>query len=95
MKKHIFFAGILITAILLSVNCRAQKPEQKITTKDKKTEEIIIRKNGDKNTKMTIEIDGDNVTVNGKPLSDYHGDDVSVIKRDFMRDRSRNFLDVA
>ena len=88
MKKHIFFGGILIAAILLSTNSWAQKPE----SHDKKTQEIIIRKNGDKNTKTTIEIDGDNVTVNGKPLADYHGDDVSVIKRDFMRDRSRNFL---
>jgi serine protease Do len=88
MKKYIFFAVFFVTAVLLSTNSQAQKPE----TRDKKTKEIIIRKNGDKNTKMTIEIDGDNITVNGKPLSDYHGDDVSIIKRDFMRDRSRNFL---
>ena len=88
MKKHIFFGGFLIASILLSTNSWSQKPENP----EKKTKEIIIRKNGDKNTKTTIEIDGDNITVNGKPLSDYHGDDVSVIKRDFMKRNSHNFL---
>ena len=65
---------------------------RKTETNDKKTKEIIIRKNGDKVSKMTIEIDGDSIRINGKPLADYHGDDVSVIKRDFMKGRSRNFL---
>ena len=77
MKKNIFFAGILITSLLLSTNSQAQKPE----IRTKKPKEIIIRKNGDKNTKTTIEIDGDSITVNGKPLSEYHGDDVSVIQK--------------
>ena len=75
MKKHIFFTGILMAGILLSTDSQAQKPE----TDHKKTKEIIIRKNGDKDIKTTIEIDGDNITVNGKSLSDYHGDDVSII----------------
>ena len=88
MKKHIFFTGILIAGLLLSTHSQAQKPE----TDHKKTKEIIIRKNGDKDIKTTIEIDGDNITVNGKPLSDYHGDDVSIIQRDFMKDRSHKFL---
>ena len=88
MKKYIFFAGILVAAVLLSINSPAQKPG----SRDKKTKEIIIRNNGDKNTKMTIEIDGDSISVNGKPLSDYHGDDVSIMKRDFMKGHSHNFL---
>jgi serine protease Do len=94
MKKHILFTGILAATVLLSFNSQAQKSEsieKKSETKDGKTKEIIIRKNGDKETKTTIEIDGDNITVNGKPLADYHGDDVSIIKRD-IRDRSHNFL---
>jgi serine protease Do len=87
MKKYIFFAGTLIATLLLSTYSEAQKPEPQ----DKKTKEIIIRKNGDKNTKTTIEIDGDKILVNGKPLSEYHGDDISVIKRDFMKQHSNNF----
>ena len=88
MKKHIFFAGILVAALLLSTDSRAQKTG----IRDKKTKEIVIRKNGDKNTKMTIEIDGDSISVNGKPLSDYTGDDVNVTTRDYMKRNSHNFL---
>ena len=86
MKKYIFFGAISLAILLLTSNSQAQKPG----SGDKKTKEIIIRKNGDKKTKMTIEIDGDNITVNGKPLSEYSGDDVSIIKRD-MKGPYRNF----
>jgi len=87
MKKYIFFAGILLAMILLTNGSRAQQTE----THDKKSKEIIIRKNGDKSSKMTIEIDGDSVMINGKPLSDYHGDELSVITRDFMKGHSGHF----
>ncbi|MEO8412064.1 MAG: PDZ domain-containing protein [Ginsengibacter sp.] len=87
MKKNIFFTGIVIACIMLSTKSFAQQP----APKEKKTEEIIIRKNGDKDTKMTIEINGDSVTVNGKPLADYNGD-VTVRQRDFMNRDSHNFL---
>ena len=88
MKKNILFAGILMTGILFSTNSFSQKA----TPHGKKTEEIIIRKNGDKTTKMTVEINGDSVTVNGKPLSDYHDGDITVMERDFMNRDSHNFL---
>jgi serine protease Do len=88
MKKYIFFAGILVAVLVLSINSRAQKTE----SRDKKTQEIIIRKNGDKNTKMTIEVNGDSISVNGKPLSDYIEDDVSVTTRDYVKRNSHNFL---
>lgn len=88
MKKYIFFAAILISIVLLSINSRAQKPE----TGEKNTKEIIIRKNGDKNTKMTIEINGDSIIVNGKPLSDYRGDDVTVMEKDLQRDFLKGHL---
>ncbi len=57
-----------------------------------KTKEIIIRKNGNKKTKMTIEIDGDNVTVNGEPMADYKDGEVRVIERDRVNRGSGNFL---
>ena len=65
---------------------------QETSSKDKKSEEIIIRKNADADKKMTIEIDGKNITVNGKPLSDYHDGDVTVMQRDTRDKRSNNFL---
>ncbi len=88
MKKIILPVLLTICIALCSVLVFAQK--RKIEKKE--TREIIIRNNGDKNTKMKIEIDGDNVTVNGKPLSEYHNDDVTIIKRDRMNRGLDNLL---
>ena len=43
-------------------------------------DEIIIKKKGDKGGKVTVEIKGDDVIVNGKPLSNYDDDNISVRK---------------
>lgn len=58
--------------------------ETKSTTKPKssKKQEIIIKKTGDDNKKMTIVISGDNITVNGKSISEYKGDDLVIRKSD-------------
>lgn len=54
------------------------------TKEDFKTKEdfdqIIIRKKSDKDSKVTIEIKGGEVIVNGKPLEDFDNEDVSVRK---------------
>jgi serine protease Do len=47
---------------------------------DNKEEEFIIRKKGNKDVKVTIETKDDNVLINGKPLSEFKDDNVSVIK---------------
>ncbi len=79
---------------------QSQFLHKKSKPQKKESREIIIRNNGDKDTKMKIEIDGDKVTVNGKPLSDYKDDDVTVIERElrggpdmafFPRGGNRNF----
>ena len=46
----------------------------------KKQKDIIIRKKGDSKEKTTIVIDGDKVTINGKPAEDYKDDDVEIMK---------------
>ncbi len=56
---------------------------QDMAPKEKKSEEIIIKKSGDSSQKMTVEINGNDVTINGKPLSDYQGGDVQIIRKDF------------
>ncbi len=93
MKKNIFFAGALAISVLFSTNAWSQKNESDDNKKkdDRKTKEIIIRQKGDKDKKMTIVVDGENITVNGKPLSEFHDGDVSIIDRDIRRD-SHNFL---
>jgi len=88
MKKNIFLMTILIVGSVSTTALWAQNP----SPKEKKTEEIIIRKNGDKDNKMTIQVDGDSITVNGKPLSEYHDGEVSIMKRDYKNRSSNNFL---
>ena len=58
-----------------------EQHEKKEKVEKKETQEIIIRKNGDKDIKLKVEIDGDNVTINGKPMSEYKDDDVIINKR--------------
>ena len=81
MKKWINFAAIALATVVISTSVVAQDQKDKPAKKDGKTEEIIIRKKGDKTGKITIVVDGDNVTVNGKPPDDISNGDVTVIKR--------------
>ncbi len=46
-----------------------------------KEEEIVITKKGDKDVKMTIDINGDEVKINGKPMKEFKDDNVKVDKR--------------
>lgn len=81
MKKYILFPAMLMAGILISATVAAQE-----RPKEKKSEEIIIRKKGDKDQKMNIEINGDSVLVNGKPLSEFHDGDISILKNDELID---------
>ncbi len=69
------------------------KKDKFATVKDKKeTQEIIIRKKGDKDAKITVEIKGDKITVNGKPLSEFKDGDITINKREFkFFDGQHNF----
>jgi len=70
----VILAGLLIAPVAI----HAQDEKEKDKSDKKDVEQIIItRKNADKG-KVTVEIDGDKVTVNGKPIEDLKGDDISV-----------------
>lgn len=73
MKRISIYALALVTA--------AQMFGGSLFAQDKKEkkEQIIIRKKGDKNEKTTIVIEGDKVTVNGKPVE--KGDKDIIIQR--------------
>ncbi len=45
---------------------------------NKEIREVIIRKSADKKEKITIEIDGDNVRINGKPVKDFSDKDINI-----------------
>ncbi len=87
--KTIFLPALFTVCLgLFSNNDFAQKKQ----SPSDKREEIIIRKNEDSPSKMTIVIDSNKITVNGLPLADYNGD-VMVFKRNFMGgDRNNNFF---
>lgn len=78
MKKIVLTTALISFAAL--VNSSSAQSENGNTEK-KETQEIIIRKKGDKDTKLTVEIKGDDITVNGKPLSDYKDENITVNKR--------------
>lgn len=85
MKKIILLA---LTWPLISYPLLAQKTLKEKTKNS--SEDIIIIKNGDKERKLTIETKDGEVFINGKPSSEYKGDDVSVIKQRF--NSNQNFL---
>ena len=74
-------ATALGTVILATSSMAQDKKDKASKDKDEKTQEIVIRKKGNKADKMTIVIDGDNITVNGKPIDEFKNADVTVFKR--------------
>jgi serine protease Do len=51
-----------------------------ITGKASTDENIVIHKKGKTAEKLTIVVDGDKITVNGKPVEEFKGDNVEVYK---------------
>jgi serine protease Do len=86
MKRFLTtLTGLATMLVLLSQPSFAQdKEKDKVKDKDKdksKNEEIIIHRKTDKDSKITIEIKGDEVLVNGKPADEYEDENISVRKR--------------
>src|SRR3954467_10405469 len=83
MKSWIkYFAPAFVTVLFGNAAFSQDKKENSSTESSDKSQEIVIRKKGDKAEKMTIVVDGDNVTINGKPVDEYKSKDVTVLKRD-------------
>jgi len=83
MKTWIkLIAPALATVLMGNVSFSQDKKENTIKEPGDKSQEIVIRKKGGRTEKMTIVIDGDNVTINGKPVDEYKSKDVTVFKRD-------------
>jgi len=105
MKKLLLLAAVVgFSTLSYTASAQDEKPEQKEQAekkelkekkekKEKKeTQEIIIRKKGDKDTKITVEIKGDLVTINGKPISEFKDGDITINKRDIkIWDGHNNF----
>ena len=77
MTTRIITAAIV--AMAFSMNTAAaqeEKPSGKTESR-----EIIIKKQGEKETRISVEVIGDEVMINGKPMNEYKDGDVKVKKR--------------
>jgi serine protease Do len=94
MKKYLL--SVAVAMVLCGFAATAQQTEKnpdakpkKETGKDKKLKEydeiVIKRKDLDKDAKVTIEIKGDKVIVDGKPIEEYNDDELSIQQRDANR----------
>ena len=94
MNTFIKLFAAALSAIAISGSAFAQDlKDMSLKSKEDKTQEIIIRKKGANTEKMTIVVDGDHVTINGKPAEDFKND-VTVLRRNGspgMAPRIRNF----
>ncbi|HSZ86363.1 MAG TPA: PDZ domain-containing protein [Puia sp.] len=90
MKQYVLkLSGATAIALLLSSSLFAQDQDdvrEKVLTDKIKTDklnegdEIIIRRKGDKDIKVTVEIKDNKVFVDGKPVTEFKNDDVIVRK---------------
>lgn len=81
MNKH--FLPLLVLALGVTVAGSAQVKEKPKKDKD---ESITIRKKSDSKEKTTIVIDGDKITVNGKPIEDLKDGEIEVLRNRHMSD---------
>lgn len=76
-------AGLSALILLLHSPGFAQKSEDQDTTGNKLNDydEIIIKRKSDKDAKVNVEIKDGQVFVNGKPVSEFEDDNISVRKK--------------
>ena len=87
MKKLLLIATVLgFTTLSFTSVAQDEKGDKgEKGNKDKKeSQEIVIRKKGDKDSKIIVEISGDKVTINGKPLSEFKDDEITINRRNII-----------
>lgn len=68
MIKHFLKPALLLTAFAITTSAAIAQ----------KSESVIIRKKGEAKEKITVVIDGDKITVNGKDVKDYKNENIDV-----------------
>src|SRR6266498_1806677 len=84
--KLILSAAAVATLLIVPVAIHDQNEKEKEKSDKKDVEQIIITRKGDNKEKVTVEINGDKVTVNGKPIEDLKDGDITV-RKNKIRDR--------
>jgi len=69
--------ALLLMPLVFSIKAQAQGNKK---DNDKKTERIIITQKNGPIEKMTIEVNGDQVIINGKPAADNKDVDITIMK---------------
>ncbi|MEP7165924.1 MAG: PDZ domain-containing protein [Ferruginibacter sp.] len=91
--KKVLIAFIALFGTTTGFNAMAQADVKSSKDDKKETQEIVIRKKGDKDANITIQINGDKVIVNGKPLVEFKDDAITINKRNIIvRDGDRMVL---
>jgi serine protease Do len=80
MKRY-FFKSVSFFALLATFSSFSFAQEENSSNKIGDDEYIIIRKKGDKDTKISIEIKDGEVKINGKPMAEFKDENVTVRKQ--------------
>jgi serine protease Do len=87
MKQYLLkISGLAMLALLLHGTGFAQQNQEMDDDDNDKGklgnyDEIIIKRKGDKDGKVTVEIKNGDVLINGKPISEFDDDNISVRKK--------------
>jgi serine protease Do len=94
MKRiYLKLSAIAIATLLIApvaIHAQDEKDKEKDKTDKKEVETIVITKKGDSKDKVTVEINGDKVTVNGKPIEDLKDGDITVRRHKMTRNNNEN-----
>jgi serine protease Do len=71
-------AALLASVAIPSFSQDTKEKEKEDKDKKKNVEQIIITRNSDSKEKTVVEINGDKITVNGKPIEDLKDGDIKV-----------------
>ena len=72
---------------------QVEKKEKAEKKEKKEAREIVIRSKGDKKLNLKLEINGDEITVNGKPLAEFVDDHVTINNRKvIIRDGDKSMV---
>ena len=80
-RNYLTLSAIAVATLLIApvaIHAQDEKTKEKEKADKKDVEQIIITRKGDNKEKVTVEINGDKVTVNGKPIEDLKDGDITV-----------------
>ena len=80
-----FFKTLCLAGSVTLLTTQTEAQQSTTTTESKSQKEIIIRKKTDADAKVTIEINGENIRVNGKPLSEFDDKNIDVDVENLIR----------